>query len=237
MRGKRIADDRAPAADTADAVIETILPQVVATAVAFGDLPEASLYPGEEAIVAKAADGRRREYTTARHCARLALRDLGYEPVAIPTGEKREPVWPEGVVGALTHCRGYRAAALARAEHIASLGIDAEPHLPLPDGVLEAVARPEELSHLAGLEASAPEVHWDRLLFSAKESVYKAWFPLARRWLDFVEATLEFDRVDRTFHATLHQTGPDVHGRPLTSMSGRWLVDKGLVATSVVIDH
>ncbi|MFD9407329.1 4'-phosphopantetheinyl transferase [Streptomyces sp. NPDC059989] len=218
-------------------MIEAILPRAASFAEAFGDPPEAVLYPGEEGMVARAVESRRREYTTTRHCARVALRDLGYEPVAIPTGEKGEPVWPAGVVGTLTHCPGYRAAALARAEDLVSFGIDAEPHLPLPDGILEAVARPEEQSHLAALKASAPEVHWDRLLFSAKESVYKAWFPLARRRLDFVEATLEFDRAARSFHATLHQTGPEVHGRPLTSMSGRWLVAKGLVTTSVVIDH
>ncbi|MFJ4778920.1 4'-phosphopantetheinyl transferase [Streptomyces sp. NPDC088762] len=216
-------------------MIETILPRVAVSAEAFGDPPEATLYPGEEAIVARAVASRRREYTTARHCARLALRDLGHAPVAIPTGEKGEPVWPPGVVGALTHCSGYRAAALAPAARITALGIDAEPHVPLPDGVLEAVARPEELSHLGALRRCAPEVHWDRLLFSAKESVYKAWFPLARRRLDFTDATLLFDCASRTFRATLHQQGPTVHDRPLTSMTGQWLVTKGLITTSVAI--
>ncbi|MEU8520038.1 4'-phosphopantetheinyl transferase superfamily protein [Streptomyces sp. NBC_01216] len=216
-------------------MIETILPPGTATSEAFGDPAEAALFPGEEALIARAVEGRRREFTTTRHCARLALRELGYEPVAIPSGERREPIWPEGVVGALTHCLGYRAAALARAEHVPSLGIDAEPHLPLPHGVLDSVSRPEERVHLAELTAAAPEVHWDRLLFSAKESVYKAWFPLARRWLDFTEATLEFDPSGRGFRATLHQEGPRVGGSPLVSMTGRWLVDNGLIATSAVV--
>ncbi|MET9654049.1 4'-phosphopantetheinyl transferase superfamily protein [Streptomyces sp. NPDC006460] len=216
-------------------MIESILPTGTAVSEAFGDSAEATLYPGEEEFIARAVEARRREFTTTRHCARLALRDLGYEPVAIPSGEKREPVWPTGVVGALTHCLGYRAAALARAEDVVSLGIDAEPHLPLPEGVLGSVSRSEERERIAELTASVPEVHWDRLLFSAKESVYKAWFPLARRWLDFSEATLEFDPSGRAFHATLHQEGPPVDGRPLTSMSGRWLVDNGLITTAVAV--
>ena len=59
-------------------------------------------------------------------------------------GAKREPLWPAGVVGSITHCDGYRAAAVARATDLATVGIDAEPHEPLPDGVLAAIALPAE---------------------------------------------------------------------------------------------
>ncbi|WP_137992768.1 4'-phosphopantetheinyl transferase family protein [Streptomyces vilmorinianum] len=211
-------------------MIERILPRGVAVQEAYGDLAGALLFPEEETAVARAVPKRRREYATTRHCARIALRRLGHAPAPVLRGPNREPLWPEGVVGALTHCDGYRAAAVAWAgAPIASLGIDAEPHLPLPDGVRETVTRPEELPHLAELAAREPEVHWDRLLFSAKESVYKAWFPLARSWLDFEDATLRFTPSRRTFEASLHRTGP------LTAVRGRWLIEGGLVVTSVVV--
>ena len=50
----------------------------------------------------------------------------------------------------------------------------------------------EERIHLARLAAERPEVCWDRLLFSLKESVHKAWFPLTRRWLGFEQALVRF---------------------------------------------
>ena len=69
------------------------------------------------------------------------------------------------------------------------MGIDAEPHAPLPDGVLGQIARAEERPRLAELAGAEPEVHWDRLLFCAKETVYKVWFPLAECWLGFEDAS------------------------------------------------
>jgi 4'-phosphopantetheinyl transferase EntD len=207
-------------------VIEDILPAGVSWAEEFGDPEGAILLPAEEPAVARAVDKRVREYTTVRHCARRALADLGFGPLPILNGPNREPLWPEGVIGALTHCDGYRAAVVARAGALRSLGIDAEPNAPLPDGVLATVADDAEQAHVASLARRHPEVHWDRLLFSAKESVYKTWFPLARVWLGFEEATLEFDPAGG-FSAKILKPGP------LTSVVGRWTVSRGLVVTSI----
>jgi len=80
-------------------------------------------------------------------------------------------------------------------------------------------------------------VCWHRLLFSAKESVYKAWFPLTGRWLGFEEAAVDFDPVQRTFTARLLVEGPVVNGTELTSFEGRWLVSNGLVAAAIVISR
>jgi len=105
-------------------VIERILPPGVASAEAFGDPPDASLLPGEDEVVALAVEKRRREFTTARSCARAALAKIGVPPVAIPSGPRGAPEWPPGVVGSITHCAGYRAAAVARASDLAALGIE-----------------------------------------------------------------------------------------------------------------
>lgn len=126
-----------------------------------------------------------------------------------------------------------------------TVGIDAEPNAALPDGLLGDIARPEELPLLRHLELELPEVHWDRLLFSAKESVYKAWFPLARRWLGFEDAVLTLDpdtdvRVGSdastaagTFTARLLVDGPRVANEQLRGFSGRWMVCDGLIATAI----
>lgn len=206
-------------------MIRDILPATVAAAEAFEDPPDVRLFPEEEALIERAVDKRRREFGTARTCARRALADLGRPPAPITRGENGAPVWPDGVVGSITHCAGYRGAAVAEAREVAALGIDAEPHDKLPDGVLNVIARPEELT---GLRSMNGDLCWDRLLFSAKEAVYKAWFPLARNWLGFEDASLTFGE-DGTFTARILIPGP------VTEFSGRWTVTNGLVATAIAV--
>ncbi|WP_194895638.1 4'-phosphopantetheinyl transferase family protein [Catenulispora pinisilvae] len=222
-------------------MIEAIVPPEAAAIEAFGDppgpelFPELSpdLFPEEEAQIRDAVDKRRREFATVRRCAREALAQFGVPPVPILSGAKREPLWPAGFVGSMTHCDGYRAAVVARAGELASIGIDAEPHLPLPAGVLKVVAGAGESAMVSELAERFPEVHWDRLLFSAKESIYKAWFPLARCWLGFEDAVVGFDPASDVFTAQLSKAGLVRDGAPLTRLTGRWIVHDGLLATSV----
>ena len=141
------------------------------------------------------------------------------------------------MAGSITHCTGYRAAAVAPTTRVASLGIDAEPHAALPSRVLGAVTAPGDQEHLAGLEAADPAVHWDRLLFSAKESIYKAWYPLTGRWLGFDDAVLSIDPAGRAFTGKLRVDGTRTDGAaPLTTMSGRYTIEHGLIVTAVWVE-
>nr|ASV46742.1 4'-phosphopantetheinyl transferase [uncultured bacterium] len=216
--------------------MDRLLPAVVACAEAFDDPPDEPCFPGEEDLIAGAVPGRRREFITARRCARDALGRLGHPPAPIRPGPKREPLWPDGVVGSITHCAGYRAAAVARTAEVASVGIDAETHDPLPEGVYGLVAVPDERPMLDDLAAADNGVHWGRLLFSAKESVYKAWYPLTGRWLGFEEARLTIDRAAGVFTASILVDGARADaGPPLRVMAGRYLVRDGLVLTAVSV--
>ncbi len=216
-------------------MIEEILPTGVIVVEARDDTRTAKLFPEEEIAVGRAVEKRRREFTTARICAREALEKLGFPAVAIPTGTRGEPIWPAGVVGSITHCDGYRACTVGRSSDVVSIGIDAEPNAPLPDGLVGEIARPEELPWLDRLGRELPEVHWDRLLFSAKESVYKAWFPLARRWLGFEDAVLDVDPSTQTFAARLLVSGPSLRDGPLQNLTGKWMVCDGVILTSVFL--
>lgn len=179
-------------------------------------------WPGEELPLAVAT--RRREHATGRHLARLALAELGYPPQVVPRGDAGMPVWPEGVVGSITHCTGFRGVVLARAANLPSLGVDAEPHAPLPEGVGYLVTTADETAHLHELAGQRPDLHWDRLLFSAKEAVYKAWFPAARRWLGFDEAVV-------TLTATGGWRAELLVDGPFPAVEGRWaVVDRVLVS-------
>lgn len=216
------------------------MPAAVACAETFGDPPGAALLPQEAAILARASDKRRREFTTGRECARIALGKLGVAPAPILVGERGAPVWPPGVVGSITHCDGYRAAVVGHSSDVAAIGLDAEPNGPLPGGVLEVVSLAVERDRLAVLArrdalaerpAGQPGVCWDRLLFSAKESVYKAWFPLTGTWLGFEDADVTIE-PDGTFTARL--LSPARAPAP-ASFAGRWLAAAGLLLTAIVL--
>ena len=212
-------------------MIEEILPAAVATAETFTDLSHAALLPQEAAIVERASDKRRREFTVGRECARIALGKLGVAPTPILIGERGAPRWPEGIVGSITHCDGYRAAAVAYADDVAAIGLDAEPDDLLPRGVLDVISLPAERARLAALAGEWPAVCWDRLLFSAKESVYKAWFPLTGRWLGFEDADVTITPAG-TFTARL-LAEPQ---QPCTaSFAGRWLASGGLILTAIAV--
>jgi 4'-phosphopantetheinyl transferase EntD len=216
-------------------LIERILPVNVACAEEFGDSPDARLFPEEEALMAKAIDKRRREFATARGCARSALATLGVVPVPILSEERGAPRWPPGIVGSITHCSGYRAAAVARTRDLLTIGLDAEPNEVLPGGVLEAISLPGERVRLGSLAAATPETCWDRLLFSAKESVYKSWYPLARCWLGFDDADITINPADGTFEARLLVAAPVVGGFSLAGFTGRWLACDGLILTAIAV--
>jgi 4'-phosphopantetheinyl transferase EntD len=217
-------------------VIETLLPRAVVAVEAFEDEAEAHLLPEEKALVGAAVDSRRREFATGRSCARRALAQLGVVAGPIVAGAAGEPVWPPGVVGSITHCLGYRAAVVANATHVATVGIDAEPNAPLPTGVVAAIASKRERMQVLQLGAENAGVSWERLLFSAKESAYKAWYPLALRWLDFDEADVTLHPMEETFGVKLLSQGlqlPD--GRSLSDLNGRWAVRDGLILTAIAV--
>ena len=217
-------------------MIERILPPSVVAAESFGDDPDAVLFPEEQAVIASAVEGRRREFATGRACARTALARLGLSTGAVGREPGGAPQWPEGTVGSITHCIGYRAAAVATAKDVLSLGMDAESNEPLPDqGMLDLIASHDERGRLRELAAGTPGVSWDRLLFSAKESVYKTWFPLARCWLGFESADVVIDASGGTFTARLLVPGLLVNGSPLTLLHGRWMSFQGLLVTTIAV--
>ena len=113
------------------------------------------MFPVEAATVAGAVVERRREFGTVRWCARRALRRLGVPTVPILPDADRVPRWPAGVVGSMTHCEGYRAAAVARSDELGGIGIDAEPHGPVSAEALELLLRDEERAALRTLADAA----------------------------------------------------------------------------------
>jgi len=140
---------------------------------------EAALGLAEAAPMAGAVASVRRASGAARIVARRLLADLGAEAsVELPRLASGAPSWPPGFVGSLAHDEAVAVAAVARSGALRSVGIDVEPALPLPAELLDLVAGPAERDEIAGDLIEA------RLLFCAKEAVYKATNPLDGAFLE-----------------------------------------------------
>jgi 4'-phosphopantetheinyl transferase EntD len=217
-------------------LIGAVLPPCAAAVEAVGDRPGAALLPAEAAALGRVCARRRRDFTLGRTCARQALAEIGAAARPVLPGPAGEPCWPPECVGSLTHCDGYAAAAVAYRSALWTVGIDAEPNRELPVGVLDRIAFGPELRWLRTRWTAG--VCWDRLLFSIKESVYKAWFPVTGRWLGFADASVTVDdtRQDSgTFRARLLVPAPRVGDQALAWLDGRYAVRDGLLVTAVAV--
>ena len=218
-------------------MIADILPTGAVAAESFGPPGDRQLFPAEAAAVATADPVRRSEFAAGRAVARAALARLHVPAGPVLPGRAGEPRWPDGVVGSITHCAGYRACAVALARDMTAIGIDAEPCLALGDRLLEAVAGDAERGWLIELSAAVPGIPWDRLLFCAKEAVYKAWYPHTGGRLDLRSVTVQISTAG-TFTAALPRdpAADPVSGQPaLARPTGRWLAGRGLIITAVSV--
>ncbi len=212
-------------------MIETLFPAGVITVLASDAMAEEPLHPDEQPFAAKMSEPRRREFALGRACARHALARLGVSGPVL-RGDDRAPLWPRGVVGSLTHCDQLCAAAVAHREVVLSLGLDAELDSPLRERVAQRICTPDERAHLAELPELLPS-GWEKLVFSAKESFYKAYYPVARSFLGFHDVGLRFDPEAQSFEVQLlrdDKPGP-------RRASGRFALAPPHVITAVTLPH
>lgn len=184
-------------------------------------------------LVSKAVPKRVDEFRAGRHCARHALRKLGIEEFDLLKGPNREPIWPAGVVGSISHCEKYAAAVVASSQAYRSIGIDIERAKPLANGLLKTIGTPDEIRMLSTLPS---DQFWDTLLFSAKEAFYKAWFPVTRTVLEFHDVHVELAPQEERFVAQLinhqhrEQFGP-------IKINGRFLFTEDMIWTSAIFPN
>ena len=190
-------------------------------------------FPEEEALILDAAEPRRLEFRTGRACARAALEALGVKAVPVMRGARREPVWPLGIVGSITHTTGFCAVAVAQTQDYRALGLDAELDAPVTDEFVRRVCSAREIARCAEL---GPILHSANVVFSAKEAVHKLQYPLSGQvlyWRD-LEVTLDPPHTGAgTFSARfLNPSPPFQQG---TLLEGRWLRETGLILTGCAL--
>jgi 4'-phosphopantetheinyl transferase EntD len=149
------------------------------------------LFPEEVALVAKATAKRREEFTAGRNASRTALASLGAPAQPILRGIHREPLWPNGFVGSITHCDGFCCAVVAQSSKACSLGLDVEEAGPLEEQSAQMVCRLDEFAHFSQLP-ELPMTNWTKLAFSAKEAFYKCHNPLTGCALEFQDVAVRF---------------------------------------------
>ncbi len=156
------------------------------------------LYRGERKAVANAITRRVEEFAAGRACARAALLQLGIPPQPLLRGRDGAVLWPDGIVGAITHTRGYCAAAVARRSDYSGLGIDAEEVGRMTSEMWPLICSADEGAWFTGTNAPLETA---TLLFSAKEAVFKCCpgdFP------NFREVTIRLR--EGTFHVEVPAT-------------------------------
>jgi len=172
---------------------------------------EDALLAAEAASIAASVVAARRASGAARIVARQLLARLGHADFSLRRGAAGEPLWPAGIAGSLAHDDTVAVAAVARQRDIGAVGIDIEPAAPLLPDMLALVATPRELQKIADDPLRG------KLLFAAKESVYKACYPLDHAFLEF------------------HDIEVDLAGRKAVTRTGRVLALRYGISSHVLV--
>ena len=188
-------------------------------------------YPEEDAEAGRAIAKRRVEFAAGRalfHELADDLRagdpDLGPAAPLLPA-EDRGPVWPAGLVGAISHTKGLCAVAVARAADHPRLGLDVEGTAPLRARLWPEVLTVSERARLEGLGQRGQLL--SMLHFSGKEAVYKWLSRHEGRVVGFQEVELGFSLARGSFATTL------LFDSDLPPAEGRWRVGREFLATAV----
>ncbi len=219
-------------------MIESIIDQDIFYKVAEPWMWETPLVAAEEALIARAVDKRKREFRAGRHSAHSLFDRLNISCTELLKGQQREPAWPQDWVGSISHTDGFCGLVLAAKSRFQSIGFDVEQATPLKEEIFTMICRPEELDHIAALQLKSGQkfasVPFDKLVFSAKESVHKTYFPLNYHTLDFLDARIEFEPEEQAFSAWIINPEPTPK-KPILKLKGRYCVDSERVATLITL--
>lgn len=208
-----------------------LLPSYARIAVAQIGAGPASAWQAERDAVAAAVPARRQEFLQGRACAHAALWALGLDGGPIGVGDRRQPLWPDGVVGAISHGGGLAAAAVARASDAWGLGLDLElREPPLDRELVELLLTPTERARLRAAGGAGRELA--KLLFSAKESVYKCVSPRTGWALEHQDVEIVLDLPRRAYRAVIAERF-DGRELPTAPLVGSFRLFAGHVVTAL----
>jgi 4'-phosphopantetheinyl transferase EntD len=148
------------------------------------------LTSSELQFISHCAEKRIQDFTRGRACAHRVLSELGIQDFSLLAGERREPIWPDGITGSITHTAGFAAAVAAPRAEIAAVGVDCEIIESVDEELWSRICTPTEQSGLERLPV-AERGRQAALIFAAKEAFYKCQFPVSREWVGFEDVDIE----------------------------------------------
>jgi 4'-phosphopantetheinyl transferase EntD len=170
-----------------------LFPHGALTAELRGPGDPGALYPEEARSVQKAVRKRAEEFAAGRLCARFLLREFGIDHFALEVGAHRQPLWPEELVGSITHTTDFCAAVVAPKKCLRSIGIDTEVAGRVKAELWRGICTPPETAWLRALP-EAEQLAAATLIFSAKEAFYKCQYALTQERLGFHDVAVELPR-------------------------------------------
>jgi 4'-phosphopantetheinyl transferase EntD len=194
--------------------------------------PLETLLADERAAIVSAVPKRAAEYATGRRCARQAMASMGIHGFPLLANSDRSPIWPSEIVGSITHTEGFCAAAAGRRDRFAGIGIDAEITGNLGMELWPTVFTGGEIDWLERL-FPRQRAAMATVLFSAKESFYKAQYSLTGAWLEFHSAVVSVE--GNTWNLNLIERQGAL-ARPRFPVSGRFVVHGQLVLTAIALE-
>jgi enterobactin synthetase component D / holo-[acyl-carrier protein] synthase len=181
------------------------------------------LLPEEAVNLGRAVAKRAQEFAAGRLCARRALAEFGITDFPIGVAADRQPIWPDGMVGSITHTAGFCAAVVAKRRHIGSVGLDSEVVGDVKGEIWGSICAPVEIAWLDSLPAGQRAAAVT-LIFSAKEAFYKCQYPLVREFLTFHDVTVEAAWGGPEGVFTIHPVRDIAIARRMTQpLQGRYL--------------
>ncbi|RBP18242.1 enterobactin synthetase component D [Roseiarcus fermentans] len=188
------------------------------------------------AALERAVPKRRTHFLAGRVCAREAIARIsgGWAPaIALAQDADGCPVWPAGLVGSISHTEAFATAAVARSGEARGIGVDAEPVMSRKAAadLTGFVASEDEI--LRAARAGLDGLESLTLVFSAKESLFKALFPAYRRRFDYLDCELVgVDPATRRFSMRLKSPFDAAFGA--AAFAGRYEAADGAVHTGVL---
>ncbi|MCA0274501.1 MAG: 4'-phosphopantetheinyl transferase superfamily protein [Proteobacteria bacterium] len=207
-------------------------PDVATSEGNLGDMA-ADLLPEEAVHLTRMVASRRIEFAAGRMCARAAMRRLGLPPLPVLHGEDRAPIWPDGVVGSISHSGTKCVAAVALvAQGYRAIGLDIELAEPLPPELWSEICSQRELQWLQRQDPQSRGV-LAKTIFSAKECAYKAQFPISRSLFGFETLGVALDLGDGSFDIVFeHAVAPFAAGH---GMHGRFRISDGMIVCGMAL--
>ncbi len=181
-------------------VINTLIPDNIACEFTNENISLSEVYPAERQIIQNASKKRIQQFLAGRNCAHLAIKKLNFnnqQPILI--GNNREPVWPSGLTGSITHINGYSVAVIASTKEISGIGIDIELNSKLNNNIIPNIQTNSEIIRNGELSLSDRILCINKLIFSAKESVFKFIYPFVLKYIKFKDVEIILDVETKTF--------------------------------------